>query len=290
MMLPTQNEVLEAITKTEKLMPAPRTLGRALMLLRDPDSGLNDIAELITRDSALAADVLRCANSAFFGRKTRVGAVSEAVQVIGFRETIRLVSLVAIHSTTNRDLGSYGIAADAYWTESLYNGLFFDALAKRTNGVDAGEAYTAGLLRYIGRLAINQALHDVGGGVFWNVELPLPEWERENVGITQAEIGADLLRKWKFPDSIVLAVELQDSVMLSDAVTSPAIIPAMNFLAQILPAGHAVPTEAAPAPAPALGAMEHPFAIEQGLNEDVIGEVHSEAHTAFLAIRETLYR
>lgn len=290
MSLPTKTQILAAIEKTDNLVPAPRTLGRALQLLRNPDSGLSDIVELINRDSALAADVLRCANSAFYGRNTRIGAVGEAVQVIGFHETIRLVSLVAIHSTTNRDLGSYGIAAEDFWTESLFNGLFFDALAKETDSVDAGEAYTSGLLRFIGRLAINQALQDLGGGLFWDGTAPLADWERENVGLTQAEVGASLLRRWKFPDSIVLAVEVQDAPQLEGAATSAAVVQAMNFVARVLPAGAAVPSADAPGAVLPEALMGHPFAQMHQLTVESVNQIREAALRAFVAIRETLYR
>lgn len=289
MPLPSKAQILSAIAKTENLLPAPRTLGRALQLLRNPDSGLSDIVELINRDSALAADVLRCANSAFYGRNTKIGAVGEAVQVIGFHETIRLISLVAAHSTTNRDLGAYGIAAEEYWIESLFSGLFLDVLAKRTRGADPGEAYTVGLMRFIGRLAINQALQDLGGGLFWSSRDPLPSWERENVGLTQAEVGAGLLRKWQFPEPITLAVESQDQAPSSAANLSDPLAQAMNFTACLLPAGLPVPDADGATINLSDAALAHPLAVAHQLSEDSIRELLVETRRAFIAIRETLY-
>ena len=130
-MIPTKDQFLAAISKTERLVPAPRMLARATQLLRTPESDLGDISELISRDSALVIDVLRCANSAYYALGWRVSAVSEAVQIIGFRETIRLLNLVAAHQTTNRDLGSYGIAAEDFWAESLFSGLFLNGLRRQ---------------------------------------------------------------------------------------------------------------------------------------------------------------
>ena len=82
MILPTKEEFRAALAKTERLIPAPRTLSRALQLLRNPDSGLSEIADLIRCDSALAVDMLRCANSAFYSRPERITDVSDAVQLI----------------------------------------------------------------------------------------------------------------------------------------------------------------------------------------------------------------
>lgn len=289
MFLPTKQQILAAVARTESLAPAPRTLGRALQLLRNPDSGLGEIVDLISRDSALVADVLHCANSAYYGRNTRIAAIGEAVQLIGFHETIRLVSLVAIRSTTNRDLGNYGIAADEFWTESLFNGLVFEALAKRIPELDAGEAYTVGLLRYIGRLVLNQAQQDLGAGVFWDRQQSLPQWERENLGLTQADVGASLLRRWQFPESMVLAVEAQDTPAEQAMGYAQPIVAAMNLVARVLPAGSGVPSTENPLPPLSPEIDTHPFARAQQLTTKSFTRVCAEAQEAFTAIRETLY-
>ena len=286
-MIPTKEQFLASIAKTEKLVPAPRSLARAMRLLRDPQANLDDIADLISRDSALAVDVLRCANSAFYGNAERVAAVGPAVQIIGFRETIRLLNLVAAHQTTHRNLGSYGIAAEDFWAESLFSGLYLEGLARHTQAFDPGEAYTAGLLRFLGRLAINQAVDDLGGGLFWDGRTSLAEWERENVGITQAAAGAQLLRKWEFPEAVVQAVGTQDDAAV-DAGAAP-LVQAAHFAAQVLPSGldrafiESLEQHVLEFP------PDHPFVATHGLSAEDATAVRVEAQAALLAIRDQLY-
>jgi len=289
MILPIKEQFLTALTKTEQLVPAPRTLGRALQLLRDPDSGLHAIADLIRADSALAVDILRCANSAYYSRKTRIADVSDAVQVIGFHETIRLVSLVAIHQTTNRNLGSYGIAAEDFWAESLFNGLFLEVLARQVDIGDAGEAYTSGLMRFVGRLAIDQTLHDMGGGLFWDGITPLTDWERENTGHTQAEVGGILLRKWQFPPNIILAIEVQDFITPKESWATKPLVQAVHFAAHVLPAGTDLASIDALAEARVSGPELHPFAVAHEFTPESVAELLRDAHQAFVSVRETLY-
>jgi len=289
-MLPTKEEILAALAKTDRLIPAPRTLSRALQLLRNPDSGLDDIAELICRDSALAVDVLRCANSAFYNRKERITNVAAAVQVIGFRETIRLVNLVAVRQTTDRNLGSYGIAAEDFWAESLFSGLFLETLAHRVPALDAGEAYTTGLLRFVGRLAIDQALQDFGGSLFWDGTTPLAAWERENVGLTQAEVGSQLLRKWEFSEQMVLAIQMQEFAVPDEAAADHPLVAAMHFTAQVLPAGRTLASIEASVTLAAGGLEQNPFATAHGLIPATMAELLGETRAAFLTIHETLYR
>jgi len=277
-----------ALTKTEQLLPAPRTLGRALFLLRDAHSDLGDIAGLISCDPALAADVLRCANSAYYGFGVRISAIDQAVQKIGFRETLRLLSLVVAHGTASRDLGSYGIAAEDFWAESLFSGLLLENLARAGRDIDSDEAYTAGLMRFLGRLAINQTIDDLGGGMFWNGTDPLDAWEVANVGLNQATAGALLLRKWQFSEAISLAVENQNVPDISQSPND--LVQAMHFLAHLLPAGldlaffQKLEPQNLPVP------EDHPFARLHGLDAEGVGRLVAETHGSFIAIRNELYR
>lgn len=287
--MPTHRDLfLEAIRKVEQLFPAPRTLGRAMALLRDPDSGVSEIASLISCDPALAANVLRCANSAFYGAGVPTSTIDEAVQKIGSQETIRILTRVIADSMIKRDLGSYGIAAEDFWAESMFSALFLERLARTTEAIEADEAYTCGLLRFIGRLAINQCIHDIGGGVFWDGSIQLDAWEREQVGMTQGEAGGLLLRQWKFTDEIASAVEGQDS--LASAESPVALVQAMHFTASILPPGLDLAFFLAASERPVIVPRQDPFVRANGLSGEVMAELIEETQQAFIAVRDEHYR
>lgn len=206
---PTKEEYLAAVAKIERLSPAPMILAKALKLLRDPNSDLESITGLIRNDPALTGTILRVANSAFFGSGATVSSLEQAVQKIGFKESIRLLNLSVAHTLAARDLGSYGISAEEYWTECLCHGLFMEHLARVTGGANTDEAHTVGLLRFIGRLAINEAIHVLGGGLFWDNTSPIETWEMENVGFSQIQAAVVLLTAWKFPAHLIAAIQWQ---------------------------------------------------------------------------------
>jgi HD-like signal output (HDOD) protein len=286
-MTPEKDRFFAAIAQTERLVPAPRTLGRALLLLHDPESNLDEISNLISCDAALAADILRCANSAYYGGGG-IAAIDAALQKIGFRETLRLLNLAVAHQTTHRDLGSYGIAADDFWAESLFSGLFLERLARHIPSLVVDEAYTTGLLRFIGRLAINQAIHDLGAGLFWNSVTPLPDWEREHIGLTQADAGGLLLRQWEFPAAIVEAVQRQDEVA-TDAPAS-ALVRAMQLTVRVLPPGTDLNLLDPLQEAEPVFPSGEPLFPEQELPAEALRTLLQETHTAYLEIRQELYR
>lgn len=230
---PSPQELMEAIRRIEKFSPAPAILARAMVLMRDDQCDVPAIATLIRGDPALAADIIRISNTVFFGTHLPSQTVEEALQTIGFREAVRLLNLAVARIATCRNLDYYCISADDFWAESLFNGLFMERLASLTGGADPGVAYTCGLLRYIGRLAINQGIHDTGGGRFWLGQEPLSQWELANVGFTHSQAGAQLLRQWKFPAEMVVACSGQE---WPARVTPPSwLAQALFFVSSVLP-------------------------------------------------------
>jgi HD-like signal output (HDOD) protein len=220
-----QDLFLRAITRIEKFSPAPLILARAMKLLRDPDAEVSSIAELVGSDPALAADVIRCANSAYFSGDEPIQTVGEAVQKIGFRETIHLLNLAVGRLAAGRDLNGYGISADDYWSECLFNGLFARNLASTTGPVDPDEAYTVGLLRFVGRLAINDYVGEHRATVFKPGAESIAAWEIRTVGCVQSRASALLLAKWQFSTEMVQAISGQDD---------PAALSEQNWLAEVL--------------------------------------------------------
>ena len=232
--LPTNAQFLAALNEVENFSPAPVILSQALALLRDPMSDIDCISDLVASDAVLAADLVRCANSAYYG-SGKCRCVEEAVQKIGFNEAVHRLNLAVARIASSRDLRWYGITGADFWAECLFNGIFLHGLAQETGNAGTGEAYTVGLLRFIGRLAINQTLEKVRGGLRRTGREPILRWERESVGVTQAQAGALLLRKWRFPESIVQAIAEQDAPMARPE--SRWLAAALGFASEVLPQG-----------------------------------------------------
>src|SRR5690606_22395725 len=114
------------------------------------------------------------------------------------------VGLAAAQQACQRDLVHYRLRADRLWENSVATAAAAEVLAGAA-GCDAGFAYTAGLLRSVGRVIVDGA---AGGQVYpGEAEWPLvAEWEQSTFGITAAEVTAVLLEHWRFPAEIVDAV------------------------------------------------------------------------------------
>ncbi|MGA2721807.1 MAG: HDOD domain-containing protein [Bryobacteraceae bacterium] len=133
------------------LPPFPGVAIQVLQILSREDVHVSEIGKLISVEPVFAADVLQVANSALFGLRSRVMTVSHAVVVLGL-ERVKGVTLT-------RAFGTYlmpvlGVEAlQRCWQNSLAGALLAEKLA-RSCGMNPDIAYTAALLRDIGRLAL----------------------------------------------------------------------------------------------------------------------------------------
>ena len=286
-MKPTQEHYLEAIAKIAKFSPAPRVLGQAMTLLRATDTDLSAITDLIKTDTALTTDILRGANSAFYGVGERVSSLDRAVQKIGFKECIRLLNLSVAHTLAARNLSRYGISAEDFWAESLFNGVFMETLARKTGAIDPDTAHTAGLLRYVGRLAINRCLEDLGDQQQWDRLTWLPVWELEHIGFSQTFAAAQLLRAWQFSEEIVRAIEWQEDP--ANGAQPDDLLAALHFTSMVLPQGMGLSFAELPGVRSKMTVVETRFVVAYGLTADATVEVLETTRLRFSDILGKLY-
>lgn len=192
------------LTLGNKLAPAAATFSRLRALLLDPQTELEEIVKLIRLDAALTFHVVRMSNSVLFGLRERTDSLDLAVGRVGLGEVFRLVGLAATQQVCQRDLATYRLPASRLWENAVATAAAAELLGQRA-GRDAGLAYTAGLMRTIGRVVLDGAAF---GQVYpGEAEWPsVAEWEKKTFGITSAEVTTMLLTHWRFPGELVESV------------------------------------------------------------------------------------
>jgi HD-like signal output (HDOD) protein len=135
----------------ESLPPFSPVALRLVELLSRDDISANEVGKFISAEPVFSARVLQIANSPLFALSRQVASIARAVVVVGFERVKGIV--------LTRALGDFiGPAAKKEamklcWRASLAGALIAENLARPCR-LDGGTAYTAGLLRDIGRLAL----------------------------------------------------------------------------------------------------------------------------------------
>src|SRR5476649_102983 len=212
----TREKILE-IART--LPPGPRVFSALDRLLIDPDNALGPIADLIKRDTALAAHLIRVSNSVAYGGEQRMGSVEEAVTRLGFQMTFRLVGESAGMQLAQQPLRHYGIEADELREHMLHTAFTCEHLALEC-GLDSRRAYTAGLMRPLGLLVLDRLADRYENLPDYHPvhDADYLAWEGRTFGIASADVAAMVLGEWGFPAETVEAVRNQYLLRSDDLV------------------------------------------------------------------------
>ncbi|MBA4135984.1 MAG: hypothetical protein C0518_01555 [Opitutus sp.] len=187
-----------------RLPPSLGVLGRLQSLLDDHDTDLEDIVELVHIDPALTFQVIKLANSALYGLRSRCESLDDAVARVGFGDIHQIVGLAVSRQSFQGELAVYDIAGGRLWENAVAAATLASAFAE-LSGADPRNAYATGLLRNIGKVVLNNYAPHVrypGEGVASDVHA----WEKHQHGFSAAEVSAVLLEHWRFPPEMVGAV------------------------------------------------------------------------------------
>ena len=203
---------LEAFTQDiDHLVSLPSVGVRVNEMVSDPNSTAADIGKLIGQDPALAARVLRIANSPAYGLSSQITTIARAVSIVG---THLIRDLVLATSTINafNKIPNELVSLENFWNHSLYCGIAARLLAEQRGMKHAETEFLAGLLHDIGQLVIFHKLpQEAKRALLLSVEGPddlaLHTVEQEVFGFDHAQVGATLLRHWHFPELLVACVE-----------------------------------------------------------------------------------
>ena len=199
----------ESLLHVVKTLPAaPQILARLGRMLLDLNADLSDVTALLRCDAALTTRIMRITNSAIYNVGTPYGSLEQALARVGFSEVYRLTGFAATAQLSDEKLPLYGIDGAKLRENALLTALVMEALAPIA-GVDQRVAYTAGLLRSTGKIALNRLTRDpaYSGSYPAEAKLPLAEWETDFCGLNNCEAAAFILNEWRFPPSTLNAIQ-----------------------------------------------------------------------------------
>ncbi len=202
------------VNQTTELTPLKAVATRAIQLAEDERSATMDLAIVISSDLALTAKLLRLSNSAYYGYARRIATVREAVVLLGMR-TVRSVAISTAIIDALRVPEVEGFSEDLLWAHSVTVGLVAEAIARETRTARPEDAFTAGVIHDVGKLAmllVEPKLFADTIDLVINDGLTFGEAELLVFGVTHDAVGARLAAKWKFPEALVSAIRHHEPV------------------------------------------------------------------------------
>jgi HD-like signal output (HDOD) protein len=183
----------------EDLPPMPRVAQKALVLVEDPNASLRDVSELLASDPALAARVLKIANSALFARQREIKTLSQAVSMIGFKGLKGII----VAATLRGSQKSLSTNERLVWDASVGCGQCCAIIVKKLGRPFVEELFILGLLHSLGQMVM---LNNASMGQRFDEVLKRIADHQEDFrtaeeaiyGFSHPLIGALVAKKWNF--------------------------------------------------------------------------------------------
>jgi HD-like signal output (HDOD) protein len=195
-------ELERRILACPTLPSLPAVALELLRLCQDEDTDLRRVAEAISRDPALAARVLRAANSASLAARGKVSTLTRAVPLLGSNATLAIALSFSLVRGRRRDDRS-GFDHSAFWRRAVFAALAGRVLAETgVRGADPEEAFLAALLQDLGMLALAEVFPREYGPMCSSAATDheaLAAAERREWGCDHAAVSGLLARTWSLP-------------------------------------------------------------------------------------------
>jgi putative nucleotidyltransferase with HDIG domain len=201
-----QERVRRLVEKIPGLPTLPAMLSTINKMVLNPRTSAKEIAQVISTDPVLTSKVLQVVNSPFYGFPNRITTVTHAIVILGFNTMKSIVLSSTIFDLFRKEARTGGLDRAEFWKHSIACGSAAKTLGRKLGYAALEEIFIAGLLHDIGKLVLDQFLHDKFSAALDAARLRhilIVEAEQEVLGVTHAEVGAWLFEKWSLTKGLV---------------------------------------------------------------------------------------
>ena len=191
------------------LLPMPQVVLKAQRLLIDPNSGFDELSEIIETDQEITRNILNVANSAYYSLKNKVSSVRQASLMLGLDVIAEIIMAAATSTLFGKSLAAYGLNPRGLWQHSLTAAMASRKMAETIRPSLANESFLAGLFHDVGKLVLDEHIfsrNDAFKDYLGNSQDPHFKAEKQILGFDHAEVASELCKKWKFPREVTRAI------------------------------------------------------------------------------------
>jgi len=194
-----RSELKRNIQRIKNLPTIPPIVAKISKMVESPTTSSADVGKVISQDQVLSAQILRMANSPFFGMSRKISSVTQALVILGFDVIKGLVLTSSVFEMMQKSI--VGL-----WEHSIGSAATARVLANLVGQSEEEEVSVAGLLHDLGKVVMSVQLEDKARdeivALVQKKKTSRYEAENEVLGFTHAQVGLWLAEHWKLPQSL----------------------------------------------------------------------------------------
>lgn len=205
----TKDDVLKIVLESPSLPTLPTVACKLISISSSEETGISDIANLISKDTSLSAKVLKLANSAFYCFPCKISTIHQAASRLGInviRSLVLSISFFSITAKNKKDVFNY----ERFWEQSLSNAVAAKLIMSEIGKTDLEEIFISGLLQNIGEMITALCFPQQYERILLEVsnsEKDIIELEEQIIGADHAFIGYAVAKNWGFPTVLLTPIQ-----------------------------------------------------------------------------------
>jgi HD-like signal output (HDOD) protein len=191
----------DIVSLVSDLPPMPAVAARAVQMVDDPTITAKKLTDVLANDAALAARMLKIANSAMFARQREITTLTQALMTIGFKSLKGIVIAAAMRQINQNS----GPLSKLVWKNSVGTAMACTLLATQMQKRYREEIYIIGLLHALGQIVFLNSKKTSGKytetlQLIKENQTTFIEAEVELFGFNNLLLGALVSKKWNFSE------------------------------------------------------------------------------------------
>lgn len=214
----SETDIFDLLKDGKELKSLPQVLAMVIRVADNEESSASQISDVILKDPALTARLLRVVNSPYYGAVREVTTINQAVMTLGTRAVKALVLSAGLYRLFDSDKGV--VDRLRFWRHSLEVAVACREIAVACYYSPAEEAFVAGLMHDIGILILEANFTEQYRRIWKLVEAgeSLVKLEESAWGTNHARVGKFLLDQWKIPKFLGEAIAAHHNDFGSDKI------------------------------------------------------------------------
>ena len=226
---PNKLDPQQLVAEFKDIPPMPNVMVKALSVIKNPATGIAELAKIMQVDQAISTKTLSLVNSAFYGFRQQITSINKALVVLGMMKAKNIIMSLALKQMMTAQ-GSREL-----WEHSIRCAVAAEFLAKEYKVINPDDAFVIGFLHDIGKMLLNSKNPLKYSKVRYLAQqgtVNLVDIEDSQFGTNHCVLGALISKKWQLPVILTNCIRYHHEPLQSSLPTVCGIVYCADRLVQ----------------------------------------------------------
>lgn len=234
-------ELDKILDRVKDFPTLPTIFTKVMDMLANPNTNVQDLASLISKDIAMASKILQVVNSPIYALVNRVDTISQAIFYIGFNEVRNICLAVSVVEVFKSVSAGSKFNIVELWKHSIAVGVYSRLLGKSAGITNIDNYFISGIMHDIGKLFFVKFFNTKYLEIIeesYESSLSLDALEKKHFGINHLVLGELITKKWNLPPTISNTARYHNIGLKDSFDTLIASVHLADIMANILESGN----------------------------------------------------